>query len=77
MGLDDSDVDFAAAPACSLSATISMAVTRRCVVFEQGCAYVENINSGEWTKINDEEGYTLALYVQRPTPGFPGPAAPQ
>ena len=38
MGPGDSDVELAAAPACWLSAAKNMAVKRRCLVFEPGCA---------------------------------------
>ena len=38
MGPDDSDLELAAAPACWLPAAKNMAVKRRCLVFEPGCA---------------------------------------
>ena len=38
MGPKDSDVELAAATACWLSAAKNMAVKRRCLVFEPGCA---------------------------------------
>ena len=38
MGPDASDVELAAATACRLSAAKNMAVKRRCLVFEPGCA---------------------------------------